>query len=54
MLKIFILISIAASRAFSNNQQNMEGVFTILGGDLNQDGLIELSDMIDVDNGVIL
>jgi hypothetical protein len=45
--------STSSSKAFGNNLQNISGVFALFGGDVNQDGLVESSDMIDVDNGVI-
>lgn len=45
--------TIAASKAYGNNMQNMGGVYAIYGGDVNQDGLVESTDMIEIDNSVI-
>jgi hypothetical protein len=44
--------STAASRAYGNNLKEISGKWVIYGGDVNQDKLIDLSDMIDVDNDV--
>jgi hypothetical protein len=42
----------SASQAFGSNLQNLQfsGVYGIFGGDENQDGLVDSSDMIDCDN----
>lgn len=44
--------STAATQAFGANQKdlNLSGVFGFFGGDENQDGLLDSSDMIDADN----
>lgn len=44
--------STSAAQAFGSNQQNLllSGVFGLFGGDENQDGLVDSSDMIDADN----
>jgi len=42
----------AASKVFGNNmKQTSDGTWVIYGGDINQDGLVDSSDMIEVDNG---
>lgn len=41
----------AASQAYGNNQQNNSGVFTIYNGDVDQDGIVDLSDLISTLNG---
>ncbi|MHC1776591.1 MAG: hypothetical protein AB9834_14400 [Lentimicrobium sp.] len=40
----------AASRAYGGNQKNMEGVYAIYGGDVNQDGMVDTADITPVDN----
>jgi hypothetical protein len=42
----------SSSSAFGYNLKSMEGRFAIYGGDENQDGLVDSSDMIDIDNDV--
>jgi len=42
--------SIAASQAYGNNQMNIGGVYVFYGGDENLDGIVDSSDMIDIDN----
>jgi len=43
-------LTIVASSAFGDNMKYMNEVFVIYGGDVNQDGLVDSSDMIAVDN----
>jgi len=45
--------STAATSAFGNNLKLLSGKYVIYAGDANQDGLIDSSDMVMVDNGVI-
>lgn len=43
-------LTIVASSAYGDNMKYMNEVFVIYGGDVNQDGLVDSSDMIAVDN----
>ncbi|MBK7031157.1 MAG: hypothetical protein IPH45_19010 [Bacteroidales bacterium] len=40
----------SADQAFGSNLRLMDGVYVVYGGDENQDGLVDASDMIDADN----
>lgn len=40
----------AASQAFGSNQEEVDGVFVIFGGDVNQDEIVDSGDMIPIDN----
>ncbi len=40
----------SAAQAFGNNLKNIGGIYVLFSGDVNQDGIIDISDMIDVDN----
>jgi len=40
------------SKAYGNNLKSISGAHVIYGGDENQDGLVDSSDMIDIDNDV--
>ena len=42
--------STSASKAYGNNEKSVQGTYVIYGGDENQDGLVDSSDMIDLDN----
>ena len=42
--------STSASKAYGSNMKNIGGKFILYGGDVNQDGIIDISDMIPVDN----
>jgi len=42
--------STTVAQAFGSNMKNIGGVFAIYGGDVNKDGIIDISDMIPVDN----
>ena len=42
--------STPAGMAYGNNQRNISGTYVIYGGEVVQDGLIDISDMIEVDN----
>jgi hypothetical protein len=42
--------STAAAQAYGSNMKNVGGVFVIYSGDVNQDGLIDLTDMTIIDN----
>lgn len=43
----------AVSKAFGNNlKQSPDGTFLLYGGDVNQDGLVDSGDLIDIDNDV--
>jgi hypothetical protein len=44
--------STAASRAYGDNMKLMAPVYVIWGGDVNQDRIIDLSDMLIVDSGI--
>lgn len=39
-----------AGMAYGNNQKNISGTYVIYGGEVVQDGLIDISDMVQVDN----
>ena len=42
------------NNAYGNNQKEVEpGVFAIYSGDINQDGVVDIFDVIDMDNDVI-
>lgn len=47
---ISYVFSNSVSKAFGNNMVNLSGVFAIWGGDENQDGIVDASDMIDIEN----
>ena len=40
----------AASKAFGNNQLDVDGFFALYGGDANQDGSVDALDLIAIDN----
>jgi hypothetical protein len=42
--------STAATQAFGGNLKNINGVFVLYSGDVNQDGIIDVSDMIPISN----
>lgn len=39
-----------ANQAYGSNMKSMNGVYVIYGGDVNQDGVVESSDVLDVEN----
>jgi len=42
--------SSSASQAFGSNMKQINGKYVLYGGDVNQDGIVDAGDMIDVDN----
>jgi hypothetical protein len=42
--------STSAGQAYGNNLKSVSGKFVIFGGDVNQDGLVDASDFVAIDN----
>ncbi|MBK7029744.1 MAG: hypothetical protein IPH45_11235 [Bacteroidales bacterium] len=54
VLPVIYNFSSLASQAYGNNMKNIGGNWVVFGGDINQDGIVDGSDMAVIDNGSTL